>query len=243
MTNPIFLDTTTSLQVLKIFKSKSTNLFPNNHKQGRAMHFSIDAGRKRIKHLLLAFFLILIFIPSVQAVDCPCPGGQWVHISTNQTNTCYCGGPNLNCFNCVNNPSCCTSSNCKTQTDCSGPLAYVYYCYTHSPEPSTYCCGDQRTDTYECRCTEGQSQSCYTGPAGTQGVGECRAGTQSCTNYQWGTCQSEVLPQTELCGDLKDNDCDGQTDEGFILVCPVLVGGACQIMVLQYVLSININRL
>lgn len=32
--------------------------------------------------------------------------------------------------------------------------------------------------------------------------------------YKWAICQGEVLPITEICGDGKDNNCDGKTDEG-----------------------------
>ncbi len=64
-------------------------------------------------------------------------------------------------------------------------------------------------------CTSGETRPCYTGPAGTKGVGECRAGTQTCINDRWdSTCQDEVLPQAEMC-DGKDNDCDGVIDNGF----------------------------
>jgi hypothetical protein len=55
--------------------------------------------------------------------------------------------------------------------------------------------------------------ACYTGPANTLGVGECKAGTQSCSGGVFGACNGQVLPANEAC-DNKDNNCDGQTDEG-----------------------------
>jgi len=84
------------------------------------------------------------------------------------------------------------------------------------------------------------TQSCYTGAPGTEGVGECNAGTQTCEQTsvctsstiecggvpfecttvclaygytgQWGGCVGEANPQAETCNNL-DDDCDGQTDE------------------------------
>ncbi len=65
-----------------------------------------------------------------------------------------------------------------------------------------------------CNCTNGQTRACYGGPMGTQGVGVCLAGTQTCTGGNWGACAGQVLPGTEACNGL-DDDCDAQLDEGF----------------------------
>ena len=58
------------------------------------------------------------------------------------------------------------------------------------------------------------SRSCYTGDAKTRGKGLCQDGTQLCKGGNWETtCNGEVLPVKEACGDGKDNDCNGDTDE------------------------------
>jgi ELWxxDGT repeat protein len=55
---------------------------------------------------------------------------------------------------------------------------------------------------------------CYTGQAGTSGVGLCHNGTQICTSGDWGhSCPGEVTPVAETCNG-QDDDCNGQTDEG-----------------------------
>jgi len=63
-------------------------------------------------------------------------------------------------------------------------------------------------------CTSGQTEACYTGPANTKGKGECKEGTKSCNGGKWGPCNGQVLPRPQdTCGNNKDDDCDGTTDE------------------------------
>lgn len=64
-------------------------------------------------------------------------------------------------------------------------------------------------------CTPGDTRSCYDGPAGTDGVGICHAGTQTCDlNGAWAPCMGQVTPGSEPghCADNLDNDCNGKTD-------------------------------
>jgi hypothetical protein len=62
-----------------------------------------------------------------------------------------------------------------------------------------------------CTCSTGQSRPCYAGPAGTAGVGTCRAGAQTCTSGTWSACTGQVLPAAEDCRTAADEDCDTLT--------------------------------
>ena len=56
------------------------------------------------------------------------------------------------------------------------------------------------------------SQTCYTGPGGTEGIGVCYQGTETCSGGSFGAC-SDVTPSGEVC-DGFDNDCNNMTDDG-----------------------------
>ena len=59
-------------------------------------------------------------------------------------------------------------------------------------------------------CTDGQTRSCYTGPAGTENVGICKDGAQTCAGGKWPSdCPGQVLPGTENCTDALDHNCNG----------------------------------
>src|SRR5579883_3073322 len=71
-----------------------------------------------------------------------------------------------------------------------------------------------RTDQAGCPCGQnGQMQSCYPGPAGTEGVGTCKAGMQVCMTQgefgTWGPCMGAVTPQPEDCTNMIDTNCNG----------------------------------
>ncbi|MBW2456617.1 MAG: hypothetical protein JRI68_19015 [Deltaproteobacteria bacterium] len=71
-----------------------------------------------------------------------------------------------------------------------------------------------------CSCVDGTTQPCYAGPPGSDGVGPCQGGEQTCSDGQWSVaCTGEVLPQTESC-DAADDSCNGLVDE---LACLGLV--------------------
>ncbi len=66
-----------------------------------------------------------------------------------------------------------------------------------------------------CVCVPGTVDSCYSGPAGTQGIGLCVAGSHTCeaNGLGFGACRGEVTPVGETCGVMGDEDCDGATNE------------------------------
>jgi hypothetical protein len=59
-------------------------------------------------------------------------------------------------------------------------------------------------------------QSCYDGPDGTAGLGRCVAGGRVCYDGAFtGPCLGQVTPASgDLCGDLVDDDCDGDLFDG-----------------------------
>ncbi len=91
-----------------------------------------------------------------------------------------------------------------------------------------------------CACTLDMTRSCYTGPAGTAGVGACHAGSQTCVasprpdgsfTSVWGTCVAQALPSSvDTCGNAIDDNCNGMVDEGCTPGCAagtVRCNGAC----------------
>jgi hypothetical protein len=59
-------------------------------------------------------------------------------------------------------------------------------------------------------CVPGATASCYSGPAGTAGVGTCVAGVETCgSGGTWGPCIGEVDPTPDVCGG-PDSNCDGK---------------------------------
>jgi hypothetical protein len=57
-----------------------------------------------------------------------------------------------------------------------------------------------------CLCVGGTTQPCGSD------IGQCQAGTQTCSAGNWGVCVGEIGSTAEVCDDVVDNDCDGFTD-------------------------------
>jgi WD40 repeat protein len=60
-------------------------------------------------------------------------------------------------------------------------------------------------------CMPGASEACYTGPEGSNGTGNCKAGTHVCNEdgTGFGACEGEVLPKAEDCTTAEDEACNG----------------------------------
>ncbi|MBU49282.1 MAG: hypothetical protein CL920_11345 [Deltaproteobacteria bacterium] len=117
----------------------------------------------------------------------------------------------LNLYACSEGKQICQK--CTSNLDCveCGGVCFQGQCQINSKP-------DGGTSTV---CTVGETRECYNGAPETKGVGTCRAGTQTClAGGTWGQCTGEVTPVIESY-DKKDNDCDGQVDEGIRICQPV----------------------
>jgi len=113
-----------------------------------------------------------------------------------------------------------------TRTCAAGGTAWSETCggQVH-PEAVEDCSqpGDENCDGVACQCWPDERKRCgYTGPAGTENVGECHASFKTCnpSGTDWSACAGEVTPLPEEdCLTPGDDDCDGTADEVSVCVC------------------------
>lgn len=126
-----------------------------------------------------------------------------------QTVPCYTGLPNT-----VGVGACTAGAAiCNEQGTALGPctgevLPSIETCITVEDDD---CDGQVNESGTGCVCSPGAVQSCYTGPAGTSGIGQCVAGEQTCmaSGLGFGTCLGDITPTAESCSTPIDEDCDG----------------------------------
>ena len=110
-----------------------------------------------------------------------------------------------------------------------GSLSETQASTTIAPSANVYCNtgGCQAvTLTVPVPCgAPGTIQTCaYTGPAGSNNVGACKAGLRVCNGFTWGACAGQVTPKPEVCENAVDEDCDGQLNDG----CSVCANGSTE---------------
>lgn len=123
-----------------------------------------------------------------------------------QTDPKHCGGCDKPCAMVPNADVACASGMCSL-TACAPGFADCNLDQADGCEWDTGANGP-------CSCKPGETLICYTGPAGTQNVGTCAAGTSTCeaSGTTWGPCLNETTPGFDTCNDGLDNDCDGTAD-------------------------------
>lgn len=86
------------------------------------------------------------------------------------------------------------------------------------PQPAEDCttpvddnCDGQVNEASAGCCMPPSTATCYGGPMGTDGVGNCKVGMKACsaTTHAYGPCTGEVVPAKEDCYTTGDEDCDG----------------------------------
>lgn len=105
---------------------------------------------------------------------------------------------------CTDDSDCCDEHICRSNGTCNECIADLQAC-TDSDDCCSGVChnGECRED-----CTDEIGDPC---PVQNK-EGECAKGVVTCIDYVR-NCEQVNDPETEICDD-KDNDCDGQTDEG-----------------------------
>ncbi|MCK6548399.1 hypothetical protein L6R52_21305 [Myxococcota bacterium] len=138
---------------------------------------------------------------------CGCPVGQTRECYSGPAGTAGVGICRAGSQSCVTTPS-----GGADWTPCAGEVLPI------TPNP---CDGQDNTCTgmpfNGCDCTPGESRNCYEGPVGTENVGLCRGGSQSCQLVNgvpaWGACVGQVLPAPNTC-DGVDRACNGNPNSG-----------------------------
>jgi hypothetical protein len=135
---------------------------------------------------------------------------------------CACGGPgNGNGDDDDDGPAGCSDMDGDgygVGVDCEGTDCNDSVPTIHTPEQCEQFCDEVAGMGPGCECDAVEPEICYFGPAGTLGIGACRAGIMACEDGIWSACNGQQLPTDEVC-DEADNNCDGAVDEGVTSAC------------------------
>ncbi|GMV38430.1 MAG: hypothetical protein AMXMBFR64_01460 [Myxococcales bacterium] len=153
-----------------------------------------------------------------------CAGGFWSQCLGEKVPTAEaCNGKDDDCDgatdeglpDCTKPPGCVDDDGDGTGAGCPAGAD----CDDNNPHFQAKCPNCAVSIVAGCPCSNpGQTQTCYSGNQALIGIGLCKAGTRKCTEGYWSSCQGEVVEAPESC-DGKDNDCDGQVDEGVLSEC------------------------
>jgi hypothetical protein len=163
-----------------------------------------------------------------------CSGGQLVCHQDTLPSPEVCDGLDQDCDGVVDNGNpgggmaCATGKPGVCGAGLTTCLAGAVAC-AQTAQPTNEVCDGLDNDC-DGQVDQGTSQTCYPGPAGTEGVGLCHAGYQACQGASgFGACYGAVTPKAELCNGL-DDDCDGVVDNGVPgtgIACSTGLPGAC----------------
>ena len=92
---------------------------------------------------------------------------------------------------------------CSIYNNCTSAEYPLVCSYQNCNEPWHEAFGD----LVPSECTNEETRLC-----GISDIGSCSYGTQSCVGGFWGSCEGEVSPIPEICGNDVDDDCDGFID-------------------------------
>jgi hypothetical protein len=146
---------------------------------------------------------------------------------TADTDTDGDGTPDCN-DECVTDPDKQEAGGCgcgtpDTDTDSDGTPDCNDECVTDPDKTEPGVCGCGKEEVPGCGVIACSSDPLYSeigNGCDTGNLGECKVGVYICKNDAV-TCNQQKEASAEICGDNKDNDCDGEVDEGCIVdLCP-----------------------